>query len=125
MLAASRYTLLRNQKNLFIISLEYKVSLEQVTEHLDAHRTFLDECYEAQYFVASGPKEPRSGGIIIARASSQQELAELLSKDPFCIHGIADYQITLFHPSKASDEFRTVLEKPEPSTSLVMGQKSA
>ncbi len=85
---------------MFIVELTYKKSLEDVEQHLVAHRKFLDDGYSKNYFIASGPKSPRTGGIIISSLVDRLQLDNVLKQDPFSIYGIADYTITAFHPTK-------------------------
>ncbi len=56
----------------FIIVLRYLVSIETVDKHVTAHREYLSQGYEQKILLASGPQEPRTGGIFIARAKSRK-----------------------------------------------------
>jgi len=82
---------------MFIVELNYTKPLIEVDAHLEAHRNFLAAQYHAGTFIASGPKEPRTGGIILARSDSPEELAAVLAQDPFQVHGIAEYRVIQFH----------------------------
>lgn len=89
---------------MFIISLTYHKSLEEVDAHLNAHVAFLKENYTKGFFLASGRKTPRTGGIILALASSKEEIEALIKHDPFYIYDVATYAITEFTPSMTSPE---------------------
>ncbi|OCA70467.1 GTP cyclohydrolase [Chryseobacterium artocarpi] len=91
---------------MFIISLTYKVVLENVEQHIPEHNIFLQKYYDSGFFIASGRKEPRTGGIIISNAQSKEEVLEIIKEDPFYIHQIADYEITEFLPSKYNENFK-------------------
>jgi len=52
---------------MFVVSLNYKVPLTEIDRLAPAHVEWLKACYAEGVFVASGPKKPRTGGIIIAR----------------------------------------------------------
>lgn len=91
---------------MFIISLTYKTSLENVERFIPEHNDFLDQHYTAGNFIASGRKEPRTGGIILANAVSKNEVEEIIRKDPFYIHQVADYEIIEFIPSKYNEHFK-------------------
>ncbi|MGL6126317.1 YciI family protein [Chryseobacterium artocarpi] len=91
---------------MFIISLTYKVVLEDVEQHIPEHNIFLQKYYDSGFFIASGRKEPRTGGIIISNAQSKEEALEIIKEDPFYIHQIADYEITEFLPSKYNENFK-------------------
>lgn len=98
-------------RNLFTISLTYRVSLKEVDKHIQAHREFLKEHYEKGVFIASGAKVPRTGGIIIASLSDKSLLDTILKKDPFYRHNIAAYEITEFKPTMYSEEFKDIAIK--------------
>lgn len=90
---------------MFIIELTYKKAMSDVEEHLEAHRTFLDQLYADGVLIASGPKIPRDGGVILAREMNRGELEKLLERDPFFIHEIAQFKITDFAVTKRAPTF--------------------
>ncbi|MEJ8476713.1 YciI family protein [Roseibium algae] len=90
---------MNSETNLFVIDLEYRVSIEVVEPHLDAHIAFLEHCYATGVFLASGRKVPRTGGVILARGQSKSEIETLVAGDPFHQHELAHYTITEFVPS--------------------------
>lgn len=94
---------------MFIISLTYLVELSDVDHYLDEHIDFLNECYKQEIFLASGPKVPRTGGVIFAKAKSQNTLLDTLQKDPFWIHNIAQYDIIEFTPNRAHPQLDYLL----------------
>lgn len=53
-----------------------------IDKHLANHRAFLDEGYKNNFFVASGPRNPRTGGIIIANVKNLEQLENILKQDP-------------------------------------------
>ena len=59
---------------MFVILVNYIEPLNEIDAHLEAHRRFLDEGYAAGYFLVSGPRVPRTGGVILAKAASADEL---------------------------------------------------
>ena len=95
---------------MFIIALTYTAPLEQVEQHLAAHRQFLDKHYQSGAFLFSGRKEPRTGGIIVARATSRAEIERIIGEDPFHQAGIADYEITEFIPAKTAPDLAQYAE---------------
>ena len=90
---------------MFIIQLNYKKSIDIVDQYLAEHRLFLDECYKKNYFIASGPKNPRTGGIIISMLKDRNQLDEILKHDPFYIHELADYEYIEFTPIKYHPDY--------------------
>lgn len=84
----------------FIIRVEYKVALEKIDEILAEHRAFLQIGYDQGWLLCSGPQNPRSGGLIVARAPSEDELRAFFARDPYQKHNAADYVYTEFTPVK-------------------------
>lgn len=93
-----------------IISLHYIKPVEDVEKHLQAHIAFLEKYYAAGIFICSGRKIPRTGGLIIAKGASREQIEAIIREDPFHSNGIADYELTEFTPSKYSPQFEAVLE---------------
>ncbi len=94
------------KENLFIVMLNYTAPLDKLDTHKEKHIQFLDHYYSKGILIASGPQVPRTGGIIIAQCSSKTELENILKEDPFAIHGLAEYKIYEFTPTKHSDSFK-------------------
>lgn len=90
---------------MFIIILNYKKSLADIERYLAEHRAFLDSGYRDNLFVASGPKNPRTGGIIISQLKNREQLENILKQDPFNINDVADYEIIEFSPTKYHTDF--------------------
>ncbi|EAY26790.1 YciI family protein [Microscilla marina] len=95
---------------MFIVSLTYKVPLEQVEPHLAAHIAYLDEQYALGNFHASGRKVPRTGGIILSKMKDKAALLKILAEDPFQKHQLVDCEVTEFVPSKTCDELNFMQE---------------
>ena len=89
---------------MFIIALTYQKALEEVDKHLSAHVEFLKTHYAKGIFIASGRKNPRNGGVILALAANRAEIEAVIACDPFYIHDVATYEITEFTPSMTSPE---------------------
>ena len=83
----------------------YKKPLEIVDKYLALHRAFLDEGYKNNFFVASGPRNPRTGGVIISQLTSREQLENILKHDPFKTNDVADYEFIEFSPAKYHANF--------------------
>ena len=92
---------------MFIISLSYLTDTDHIDKFLSGHNDFLQKYYDNGMFICSGPKIPRTGGIIICRAQSLQEVYKLIEEDPFNIHGAARYDITEFRVADCLPEFES------------------
>lgn len=93
---------------MLIIELTYIKPIEEVERYLEAHRAFLGEHYSSGVFIASGPKVPREGGVILANCI-RDKAENLIQQDPFYVHDIADYRMVEFTPNRYSDEFRCIV----------------
>lgn len=91
---------------MFIVSLCYKKALSEVDKHIGAHVDFLNKYYAAGIFIASGRKEPRTGGIIIANAASKEEIVAIMTEDPFYVTEVADYDVIEFLPTMSMEQFK-------------------
>ncbi len=95
---------------MFVIMVNYIKSLSEIDAHLETHRRFLDEGYAEGYFLASGPRVPRTGGVILAKAASAEELKAFIEKDPFNRAGVATYDVVEFNAMKYDPRLQQVLK---------------
>lgn len=93
------------ESSVFIIKLTYKKPLEIVDQYLAEHRIFLDQGYDKNYLIASGPQNPRIGGLMISQLNDIQILKKFLESDPYFINQIADYEFIEFIPVKFHPDF--------------------
>lgn len=85
-------------KNLFVCKVNYTKSFELVSVHLSDHRAYLAKGYESGILLASGPRVPKDGGIIIGAFASKQDAINFSKNDPFCKKNVAEYEIFEFEP---------------------------
>jgi uncharacterized protein YciI len=85
---------------MFVIVLTYVKPLTEVDELLDGHNAYLERNYDNGRFLASGRRQPRTGGVILARAASKAEVDAIVAEDPFIRAGAAEYEAIEFLPSK-------------------------
>ncbi|MEX0298645.1 MAG: YciI family protein [Kordiimonas sp.] len=93
-------SLIETGNNIFILDVEYIVPLEEAEPFLEAHLEFINAQYEAGLFLASGPKVPRTGGVVLAQSNSRDKIEATLKNDPFVEHAVARYTVTEFHPRR-------------------------
>ena len=89
---------------MFVVSLTYICEISDVEKYLDEHIKYLDNQYELGHFIASGRKVPRVGGVILATVDSVDILNKILANDPFNKHGLAEYDVIEFIPTKTAKE---------------------
>ncbi|AJD42757.1 GTP cyclohydrolase [Rhizobium sp. SEMIA 4085] len=78
---------------MFILALTYVKPNEEADKHMEPHMAWVKEGYAKGWFLASGRKVPRTGGVILA-IGSRAEIETCVAADPFIVHGIARYEIT-------------------------------
>jgi uncharacterized protein YciI len=81
---------------MFVLELTYTAPFDLVDELRDDHMAWVKRHYDAGIFVASGRKEPRNGGVIIAIGNDRLAMEDLTSSDPFTIADVCEYRITEF-----------------------------
>ena len=95
---------------MFVVLLTYKKSLNVIDALLEDHIRFLEANYAGGVFLASGRREPRTGGVILAQAKSRQALETILADDPFYREDAADYEVIEFIPGKVAPQLAGLLE---------------
>ena len=96
---------------MYLLLVHYLRPLDEVDTQLEAHRAFLDAGYARGVFVVSGPRTERAlGGVILARATDEEELAALIAADPFVQYGLARYEVIAFRVTKHAPGFESYLE---------------
>ena len=94
---------------MFVVLLTYTKPLDVIDALLEEHVRFLDANYARGVFLASGRREPRTGGVILARAQSRGALETILADDPFSREGAAAYEVIEFIPGKVTPQLDGLL----------------
>ena len=94
----------------FIVTLHFQVPFETFGETIQRHRAFLQEGYDRGQLLMSGPQHPRTGGIVIARAESLEEITSYFEGDPYKQEGLAGHAFTEFTPVKSQELIRKWIE---------------
>lgn len=81
----------------------YTVPLEKIDEILPQHRKFLQDDYNKNILLLSGPMNPRSGGVVIARAQSIDKIKKFFDLDPYNTNNYASFNFIEFDPVKHQD----------------------
>lgn len=95
---------------MYILSLNYVKPVCEIDQFIDEHINYLKKYYKAGVFVMSGRKVPRTGGVILAKGVSPEELDIIIHEDPFQKNGIAKYTVTQFIPTMTMDEISILKE---------------
>ena len=89
-----------------IAIIRYRRPLEEVVVHQDAHRAYLRELKEAGTLIASGPMNPRYGGLLLLRVPDEngKTLDKVRDGDPFFQNGVAQYELIGWAPVIGKDD---------------------
>lgn len=96
---------------MFIVNLTYIKPLDELEKFLEKHIDFLNQYYTKGHFIASGRKNPRTGGIILMIAKNKEAVQEIITHDPFYQNEIAQYDVIEFEASKYCPEFEPIISK--------------
>lgn len=94
---------------MFLILLQYIRPVAAVEHYMDQHRAFLEKYYKSGQFILAGRRKPKSGGLIICKASSRKEVEAIISEDPLDKFQLALYEIIEFEPTSYVNELQSYL----------------
>ncbi|MDT8911522.1 YciI family protein [Amycolatopsis sp. PS_44_ISF1] len=97
---------------MFVVLLDYVAPTEEIDRALPDHREWLTKHYEQGRFLASGPRDPRVGGVLITRSMDRAELDAILAADPFSVRGLARYEVIGFSPTMTAPELADEAVRP-------------
>ena len=86
---------------MFIISLTYTAPIDVLDRHLPDHRAWLDRGIADGWLLLAGRREPRTGGILLARGV-RESIEKKAATDPFVMNGAASFELIEFLPGRAA-----------------------
>ena len=90
-----------------IAMVRYRKPVEEVLKIVEAHRAYLRELKQRGLLLASGPIDPRSGGVLLLRVPDsdvQGSLDGIRDQDPFVKTGTAQYEIWPWLPNIGKED---------------------
>lgn len=94
---------------MYLILLQYIRPVAAIEHFMEQHRAFLDKFYKSGQFILAGRRKPKSGGLIICKASSRKEVEAIIAEDPLDKFQLALYEIIEFEPTSYVDELASYL----------------
>jgi uncharacterized protein YciI len=79
-----------------IALLRYRRPLEEVLAVTEQHRAYLRDLKDAGVLIASGPMDPRTGGILMLKVDDDDvvgALDKIRDEDPYVTFGMAQYEL--------------------------------
>ena len=89
-----------------IALIRYRRPFPDIEPHVDEHRAYLRELQAAGTLIASGPMDPRSGGILLLRVPDGDVIGALdrvRDGDPFTRRQLAQYELLPWAPVIGKD----------------------
>ena len=87
---------------MLILSLTYIASLERADAVMAAHVDWVNAGYDQGWFLASGRKVPRTGGLILAKGD-RAAIEAYLAQDPFVTEAVARYEVMEIELSRTAE----------------------
>ncbi|QLF68103.1 GTP cyclohydrolase [Peteryoungia desertarenae] len=78
---------------MFILSLTYVKPTDEADRLMEPHMAWVNAGYDSGMFLASGRKNPRTGGVILAKGD-RAAIEAYVATDPFTVEGVAVYEVT-------------------------------
>lgn len=79
-----------------IALIRYRRPLEEVIEVTEQHRAYLKELKDEGLLIASGPMDPRTGGVLLLNIPDDDVAATMdrvRDGDPYVTFGLAQYEL--------------------------------
>jgi uncharacterized protein YciI len=82
-----------------IVLIRYRRPIEEVNAATPDHRAYLATLHAAGTLLASGPLDPRTGGVLLLRLPDEPgALDRVRDDDPFWQRGLANYELLRWAP---------------------------
>lgn len=96
---------------MFVLLARYTKPADEVDKLLDGHKAWIAENSEAGRILLTARQVPLTGGLILARGESADEMREMIRDDPFFASGAAEYEVLEFDPVRAAPGLEGLLEQ--------------
>ncbi len=90
-----------------LMIVRYRRPIEEIEAVTEAHRAYLRTLQAQGILLASGPMDPRSGGVVLFRVQDANPLADLdaiRDGDPFFRQGLATYEPLVWKVNIGKDD---------------------
>ncbi|WP_018608380.1 YciI family protein [Uliginosibacterium gangwonense] len=90
---------------LFAITLNYLRPPEDIQAQLEAHKAWLVRYIQTGNILFAGPLHAKAGGFVLAHASEQAEIQNMIAEDPFHIHKLVSFDVQATEPVIRAENF--------------------
>ncbi|MCU7728221.1 YciI family protein [Actinoplanes sp. KI2] len=77
----------------------YLVPLDDIAKVRDEHLAFLEGLFAQGTLVAAGRQDPPVGGMVLLDVPDEAAAREVLTRDPYVVHGFAEYEARGWAPT--------------------------
>jgi uncharacterized protein YciI len=94
--------------------IRYRRPLEEVLAVTEQHRVYLRELKDEGTLVASGPMDPRTGGILLLKVPDDDIIGSLdrvRDGDPYVTFGLAQYEMIPWNVGIGKDDLDKIGEE--------------
>ncbi|WIT14112.1 YciI family protein [Paucibacter sediminis] len=95
---------------MFVVFLKFSSKQSQAAQHMNGHKSWLQQGFDDGVFLMSGSLQARQGGALLAHNTSREELEARVRLDPFVTEDVVTAEITEFLPGKADARLQFLLE---------------
>lgn len=95
---------------MFALIARYSQPAEVVDQHLEAHKEWIRGHYEAGRILLTARQVPLTGGLILAKAGSIDEVRAMIAEDPFVTAGVSEYEVLEYAPVRTAPGLEALLE---------------
>lgn len=94
---------------MFVLIARYTKPIEEVDALLEDHKAWITRHSEAGRILLTARQVPLTGGLILARGESIEEMRAMIAEDPFHTSGSAEYEVLEYAPVRAAEGFEALL----------------
>jgi len=97
-----------------IALMRYRRPIDDVVANTDDHRAYLRSLFDRGTLLASGPLDPRNGGLLLLHVPDndpQRALDDVRDGDPFWQRGIAQYELLVWNPVIGREGLESLVRK--------------
>jgi uncharacterized protein YciI len=81
---------------MFVVISTERVDGSEIDRLIPDHLAWIEEQYARGRLLVSGPRDPDVGGVFVFRADDEEELQQVLSRDPLALHGANTVEVFSF-----------------------------
>jgi uncharacterized protein YciI len=90
---------------MIILKSTYIADPSTLETHLPAHLEWVEAGYASGNFLSSGLRDGGVGAVIMITGMSKDQVQDMLSRDPFVINKVSEYEVVEFETMRTEGGF--------------------